>query len=341
MVIGELASSQPSLPSPRGRLRWLSSGPVGRVIVRRLSMAIPLLFVVTALGFFLMSLSPNDAVVAIVGPGAPESAYEEAREQLGLNLPVWEQYARWASAALGGDFGNSLINHEPVAEQIWRALGVTLSLVLGSVLISVPIGIALGVFSAVRRGVWGRVADSVALVSEALPGVWVGSLLILIFAVQLRILPALGYVPPTEGTWDWLRSITLPVVALAIGAGASIAKMTRESMLDVLGRPFITAARANGISRPSIIFRHALKNASMPVATVFGILVVSLMTGTVFVETVFAIPGLGSLAVSATARGDLPLIMGVTVCYTVIAVVVNLLVDLSYSLLNPRVRTSQ
>lgn len=340
MVIGELAGSQVAEQRPRGRRRRLSGSPSLNVVVRRLLMAIPLLFVVTALGFFLMSLSPNDAVIAIVGFGAPESAYEEVREQLGLNLPLWEQYARWAGAALTGDFGNSLINQAPVAGQIWRALGVTMSLVFGSVLISVPIGIALGVFSAVRKGFWGRVADSAALVSEALPGVWVASLLILIFAVNLRLLPAFGYVPPAEGIGDWLRSITLPVIALAIGAGASIAKMTRESMLDVLGRPFITAARANGIPRPSIIFRHALKNASMPVATVFGILVVSLMTGTVFVESVFAIPGLGSLAVSATTRGDLPLIMGVTVCYTLIAVVVNLLVDLSYSLLNPRVRTS-
>jgi peptide/nickel transport system permease protein len=310
-----------------------------RVVAHRVLVSVPLLFVVSALSFVLISFTPGDAARQILGTDAPPEAYPKLRHELGLDLPLHEQYGRWLEDAVTGDLGTSLFSPEQVSTLIGDRVSVTLSLIVGSLLVSVVLGVALGVFSALRGGAAGRAADAFSLIGFALPEFWVGVQLIVIFAVKLQWFPATGYAPLAQSPWEWLRSLALPVAALSLGAVAAIAKQTREAMLDVLASEHIRMAWANGIPRRSIIFRHALRNASLPVVTVVGLLAIGLLGGTIVVENVFALPGLGSLAVTAATQHDLPLIQGIAVSFTIVVVLINLLVDLGYGWLNPRVRT--
>jgi peptide/nickel transport system permease protein len=310
-----------------------------RVIAHRVLVSIPLLFVVSALSFVLISFTPGDAAHQILGTDAPPEAYPKLRHELGLDLPLYEQYWRWLEDAVTGDLGTSLFSPEQVSTLIGDRVPVTLSLIIGSVLASVLLGVALGVFSALRGGAAGRAADAVSLIGFALPEFWVGVTLIVLFAVKLGWFPATGYVPLAQSPWEWLRSLILPVTALSLGAIAAIAKQTREAMLDALASEHIRMAWANGIPRRSIVFKHALRNASLPIVTVVGLLAIGLLGGTIVVENVFALPGLGGLAVTAATQHDLPLIQGIAVCFTIVVVIINLIVDLAYGWLNPRVRT--
>ncbi len=309
-----------------------------RLVLGRLATAVVLLLVVSALSFLLVSLTPGDEARAIVGIDASHAQYLRVRDQLGLNLPLPEQYWRWLSRALRGDFGTSLTTAQPVATAVQERLGVTASLIGGALLVSLVLGVLLGVVSAVRGELTGRFVDALALTGFAIPSFWLGAILITLFAVKLGWLPSTGYVSPTQSPGEWLRSLVLPVLALSLGGIAAIAKQARDGMLEALASEHIRAAWASGISPLSITFRHALRGASLRVITVAGWLLVSLLGGTVFVETVFALPGLGSLAVTAATEHDLPLIQGVVVCFTVIVVIVNLAVDLIYIWLDPRVR---
>jgi peptide/nickel transport system permease protein len=233
-----------------------------------------------------------------------------------------------------------LVNREEVTLAIKDRSPVTLSLVVTSLLIISLLGVSLGVFSAVRGGVAGRFLDGVSLVGFALPGFWVGAVLIAIFAVGLHWLPAVGYVPLSDSPGGWARSLALPVVALAVSSVAVLAKQTREAMLDALASEHIRMARANGIRPRTINYRLALKNAGPRVVTIIGLQAIGLLVGTVFIEQVFALPGLGSLLASAAGQSDIPVVQGITVFFALVVVLINLLVDLAYSLLDPRVRTS-
>jgi peptide/nickel transport system permease protein len=312
--------------------------PVVRVVGRRLAFSIPLLFAVSALSFVLISLTPGDAASSILGTHATPDQYAQLRHSLGLDRPIYEQYWDWLRNALHGDLGASIFSNEPVTHAIDSRLPVTLSLIFGSVLVSLVVGLTLGIFSALRGGVAGRFVDSFALLGFALPGFWIGAELIALFAVKLRWFPATGYVPLAESPTEWLRSLVLPVIALSLGGAAAIAKQTRESMLDVLASEHIRMARANGLSPVSIVLRHALKNAALPIVTVLGLQTVSLLGGTILAESIFALPGLGGLVVTASLQHDLPVVTGVAVYFTVIVVIVNLFIDLAYTWLNPRVR---
>jgi peptide/nickel transport system permease protein len=298
-----------------------------------------LLFVVSALSFVLVSVTPGDAAREILGADAPPDAYPKLRHALGLDQPLYQQYWHWLKNALHGDLGTSLFTGEPVTREISARLPVTLSLITGALLISVLVGVGLGVFSAVRGGAAGRLVDACALGGFALPSFWVGAIFIEVFAVRLHWFPAIGYVPLEQSPQKWLLSLVLPVAALALHGVAGIARQTREAMLDALGSEYVRMASANGVSRPSILFRHALKNAGMLVLTVLGLLAVGLLGGTVLVESVFAMPGLGSLAVNASLAHDLPVVQGIVVTFTLIVVLINLLIDVAYTWLNPRVRT--
>lgn len=340
--VGGLAPTRPGVATRRagvvhGTKRLWRSGPI-RVIRRRLLVAIPLLVVVSALSFLLVSLTPGSLLRELLGLRASPQQYATLRRQLGLGQPLYEQYWHWATRAVTGDLGASLFSGEPVTHAINSRLPVTLSLLLGALLVSVVIGVTLGVVSAVRGGFLGRVVDVVALVGFALPGFWVGAELIALFAVKLRLLPATGYVPFTESVSGWLRSLVLPVAALALGGVAAIAKQTREAMLDALGSEYIRMAWANGIPPRAIFFRHALKNASLPVLAVVGVQAVGLLGGAILAESVFALPGVGSLVVNAALEHDIPLVQGVAIYFTVIVIVINIVIDVSYSLLDPRVR---
>jgi peptide/nickel transport system permease protein len=326
--------------SPTRFLTGLFRHPVVAVVNRRLLLAIPLLFVVSALSFILVSAVPGDAANQILGVNASPEAYAKLRTALGLDQPLYEQYSRWAADALHGDLGTSLYSGEHVTTTITNRFPVTLSLVILSLLAVTIVGVGLGVFSAVRGGVAGRIVDALSLIGFALPGFWVGAVLISLFAVRLGWLPAVGYVPLSASPEDWARSLVLPVIALAMHSVAVIAKQTREAMLDTLGSEHIRMAWANGIPPRYIHYRLALKNAAPRVVTITGLETVGLLVGTVFIEQVFALPGLGSALVSSASQGDLPVVEGITVFFALIIVVINLVVDLTYSLLDPRVRVS-
>jgi peptide/nickel transport system permease protein len=309
-----------------------------RLVTRRVALSLPLVFVVSGLTFVLLALTPGDPAFAILGPNAPESSYAHLREQLGLNDPLWVRYWDWLSGALHGDFGTSLFTGQGVMDAIVQRLPVTLSLIIGALVISTVIGVGLGVLAAVRRGASARAIDAASLAGMAIPPYWLALVLVAVFAVTWGLLPATGYVPLADSPGEWARSLVLPVTVLAVSGVALLAKQTRDAMLDVLSRDFVVALRARGVSERSIILKHGLRNAAIPVVTIVGLFFVGMLSGTVFVETVFAMPGLGGLAVQATLQHDIPVVQGTAVFFTLIVVGVNLLVDLAYGWLNPKAR---
>jgi peptide/nickel transport system permease protein len=341
------AQSRIEVPGARrgraGHLRVLEAlgeiarRPLVRIVVRRLALAVPLLLIVSATSFVLLSLAPGDAAGQILGSHASPGQYAALKRSLGLDQPVYEQYLRWLRHALHGDLGSSITSGQSVGGAIGERLPVTASLILASLIVTILVGGGLGVVSAIRGGPVGRAADGLALLGFSLPSFWVGAELIALFAVTHRWLPASGYVPPSHSVVGWLRSLALPVAALSFYGIAATAKQTREAMLDALASEHIRMARANGIPVRSIVFRHALRNAAIPVVTVLGLVAVALLSGTVFVESVFALPGLGSLVVDGALRGDLPMVQGVAVFFTATVVVINLGIDLAYRWLDPRV----
>jgi len=213
-----------------------------------------------------------------------------------------------------------------------------LTLVIGTVIVVAVVGVAAGVVAATRGGILGKAIDGVAWIGLAVPNFWFGLLLVEFFSLTLRLLPSEGFVPFETSPEQWLKSLLLPILALSVGPIAVVAKQTREAMLAELGRDYIRTLRASGISETSIVFRHALKNAAVPVVTVLGVLFAQLLGGTVVVETVFVLPGLGSLASTSVAAHDLPVVEGVAIYFALIVVVMNLAIDIIYGWLNPRIR---
>ncbi|WP_256796289.1 ABC transporter permease [Terrabacter sp. Ter38] len=308
-----------------------------RLVARRLLWSVPLVLAAAAVSFIAVGLLPGDAARSLLGQNATEEQLQQARHQLGLDLPLWEQYWHWLTNALQGDLGTSLISRTPVVDELNSRIGASLSLIIGATLLAAVVGIALGVRGA-RRGRIGRLVDTVSVIGLAVPDFWLGLILVVVFAVELQLFPPNGYVDPLEDPIGWASSLVLPVITLAVPAVAIIAKQTRDAVATALDRPFVRTLRAAGISDRSILFRHALRNAAIPILTVVGLVFVGALSGTVAVEFIFAIPGLGSTAVQATAAHDFPLIQGVVVYFTLIVIVVNLAVDLAYGYFNPRVR---
>jgi peptide/nickel transport system permease protein len=310
-----------------------------RLLGRRLLWSIPLALAASMVTFLLVGLLPGDPARALLGQNATAEQLAAARQQLGLNQPLWLQYWNWLVNAVHGDLGTSLISQTPVVEQLNSRLGASISLIVGATLVATLVGVALGVRGA-RRGPVGRFVDAVSVLGLAVPDFWLGLVLILVFAVTLRLLPPTGYVDPTTDPIGWITSLILPVITLAVPAIATIAKQTRDAVATALDRPFTRTLRAAGVSERSILYRHALRNAAIPILTVIGLVFVGALSGTVAVEFIFAIPGLGSTAVQATAAHDFPVIQGVVVYFTLIVIAVNLLIDLAYGYFNPKVRVS-
>ncbi|HWC84462.1 MAG TPA: ABC transporter permease [Pseudonocardiaceae bacterium] len=311
-----------------------------RFILRRLAMSVVVVFAVSLLTFLLEALVPGDAARTILGQNYTPQAYAQLRAQLGLDRPLLVQYWDWLVGALHGNLGVSPISGLDVGSQVVARLGVTLSLIVVTTLVAAVVGIVLGVLGAVRGGVLGKLVDVLSLVGFALPAFWFGLVLVTVFAVSIRLLPATGYTAFASSPSAWLHTIILPVIALAVQPIAVIAKQTRDGMSDTLRKDFVHSLRANGASEFSVLFRHGLRNAAIPVVTVVGLMFVGLLNATVLVETVFAMPGLGGLAVQSSMQHDLPVIQGLAVAFTVIVVLVNLLVDLAYGWLNPKVRVA-
>ncbi|WP_138444288.1 ABC transporter permease [Sinomonas susongensis] len=311
-----------------------------QLILRRLLMSIPLLLVVSLVVFVLGSLVPGDPAQTILGVDATPDAVAALRDKLGLDQPWYAQYFHWLSGVFHGDLGTSLYSGEPVVTTLAERLPVTLSLVSLSTLFCMVVGIGFGMLSAVRGGFLGRVVDTLSLAGLALPNFWVAVVLVTLFAVKLRVFPATGYTPLMTSPFYWIVGLVLPVCALSLAGIATIAKQTRSAVLDVLDRDYVRTFRASGVSEWSVLLKHALRNASIPVASVIGIHAIASLDATVFVENVFVLPGMGSLATQATLDHDLPVIEGVALYFTVIVIVVNLCVDIAYGLLNPKVRTA-
>ena len=314
-----------------------------RHVAQWLVSSLVMLLAITALTFVLASMAPGDAARAILSSQSGSytaQQYQQMRHALGIDQPLLAQYWHWLDGVAHGNLGTDLFSGQPVAQELNARLAPSLSLILGTVLVAGVTGVSLGIISALRGGVPGRTVDAISLLGLAIPSFWLALALVEFLAVQIRLFPATGYTPLGASPAGWLRGITLPVITLSAGAVAFIAKQTRDSMAEVMSREFILMLRARGLSRRSVVLRHALRNAAIPVVTVLGLLLVGLLGGTVLIEDVFAIPGLGQQAVTAAGSHDLPVIVGVAFYFTVIVVIANLLVDLSYRVLNPRVRGS-
>lgn len=310
-----------------------------RLLARWLLKSALLMFLVSALTFTLVSLTPGDPARTILGPTGTQEQYEALRAQMGLDQPLHERYADWLSHAVRGDLGTSLFNREPVTSLLSQRIGVTVTLVLGGVLLSAGLGIAFGLLSARRRGAVARTVDVASLVGSAIPSFWFGLVLATLFAVKLQWFPVVGYTPFTESIPDWAKSVTLPIVTLAVSGIALVAKQTRDAMLQELDKDYVVMLRAHGANELTVQIKHALRNAAVPIITVVGVLMIGLLGGTVLVESVFSLPGLGGLAVTRTFQHDLPVVQGVAVLFAAIVVTINLFVDLAYAWANPKVRS--
>ncbi len=309
-----------------------------RLIASRLLWSIPLLLVVSLLVFILQSLLPGDAAQVLAGLNATQEQVDQLRRALHLDQPVLVQYWYWLSDAFTGDLGTSFRNNEPVLSAVSGRLGVTVSLVSLATVFALIVGVAFGLVSSLGGRVSRVFSDILSILGAAIPGFIIAIILVAVFSVQLGWLPANGYVRPENGIGLWLQALILPVIALAFQNLTSVAKLTREGMKDVLQRDFVRNLRANGMSSSSIVLKHALRNASLPVVTTVGLSVVASLTSAVVLEQIFGLPGLGSLAISATFGHDIPVMQGVAVFFTLIVVGINLLLDIVYGILNPKVR---
>jgi len=301
-------------------------------ILRRLAQAIPVLLGITLFTFLMSHLVPGDPVQIFAGERelSPERA-AQVRRQYGLDRPLWVQYRDYMGDLARGDLGRGLHSQRPVWETIREALGPTIQLTLAGLLVAVVLGVTLGVLAAIFRNSWIDTGAMVlALLGVSMPIFYLGLLLLFAFSFTFHLFPA-------TGTGGW-RYLVLPAVAVGFASSAYIARLVRSSMLEVLGQDYVVTARAKGVVERLVVVRHALKNALIPVVTFLGIQLAGLLTGAVVTETVFSRPGLGRVAVTAIGNRDFPLIQGTVLVAAVIYVVVNLVVDLSYAVIDPRIR---
>ena len=307
--------------------------------LRRILATIPVLFVVSIIIFLLLHLGPNDPAAVIAGDFAQPEHIEKIREKLGLDRPLYVQYFDWIGQVLQGDLGTSIFNDRTVASLIYQRLEPTIALTLSTITFAVVVGVPLGVIAAWSAGrLLDRTVMMFAVAGFSLPVFVLGYILVFTFALGLKVLPVQGYTSIGEGVVPFVRSLVLPTLSLGMIYVALIARMTRASVIEVLNQDYIRTARAKGLTTPPILLIHALKNAAVPIVTTIGLGIALLISGVVVTETVFALPGVGRLTVDAIVRKDYPVIQGVLLLFTVVYVVVNLLIDLSYSLFDPRIR---
>lgn len=310
-----------------------------KYIIKRLLSVIPVLFVVSIVIFGIIHITPGDPAAVILGQEATPEQIEQLREQLGLNEPIHMQYYHWVLGVLQGDLGTSYFMKEPVTQAIFDHLKPTLSVAVLAMAISLIIAIPIGIAAANRRGtITDQSIMGFALLGMSVPSFLLGLFLILFFGVKLGWLPVAGYQPLSNGLWNHLKYLIMPAIALGSIQAALIARMTRTSMLEVLNTNYIKTARAKGVKDRKIVYVHALRNAFLPILTVVGTTLGSLMAGAAVTETIFNIPGIGQLIINSVERRDYSVIQGVVLFVTVIYVFVNLVIDLLYGVIDPRVR---
>lgn len=311
-------------------------------VIRRLILSIPILLLVTVMVFLLIQLIPGDIATVILGQEATPESKAALRRDLGLDRPLPIQYFSWLGDVVRGDLGKSLAYQTPVLDLIWGRIGVTIELTIGAFLIAVLIAFPAGILSATRRG---GIADYVstffALAGMSIPSFFLALMLIIIVSVKLGWLPASGYVPFSEDPIGNLKVMILPMLATGIRESAVLMRMLRSSLLEVLNSDYVRTARAKGLQGQIVIWRHALRNALIPVLTSSGLLIAGLLGGLVITETIFNIPGFGSLVVEAVFRRDFITVQGAVLVYALLVVGVNLIVDMLYAIVDPRIKLAR
>ncbi|EKX56771.1 Dipeptide transport system permease protein DppB [Rhodobacter sp. AKP1] len=313
-----------------------------RFLIRRMVSAVPVLFVVSLVTFAIIAIVPGDVTAELAGAEATAEQRAAIRDQLGLNQPLYQQALRWYGNLLQGDLGHSYLLNMSVTDAVLERLPVTLSLAGLALVLAVVLGVLLGVLAAIRHDSWvDQGTMSVALIGLSVPDFWLGLIMISVFSVGLAWFPTGGYVPFSEDALGWARSMALPSLALAFTQMGVIARMTRSSMLEVMGQDYVRTARAKGMRRHTVVFKHALRNALVPVITVIGVMTGVLLGGAVVIESVFSLPGVGRLIIGAIQRRDFPIIQGGLLITASLFVFVNILVDLAYGWFDPRVRNDR
>lgn len=307
------------------------------VIVRRLLSAIPLMLIITLIVFVLGYFAPGSVAESMLGSRATPEAVAELNQQLGADRPLLVQYGDWLSSAATGDLGTSIANGRPVTEILGARMPVTLSMALGALLLVMLLGTSVGIAAAVRGGFLSRVVEVLAVLVRGLPSYWLAMIAALVFGVHLLWLPVSGYTSFGESPAGWAQSIVLPVTVLGVTEAALVAIVTRAEMLASMRSDYVRSLRANGYPWKRIVFKHIAKNAAGPVVTMLSLVFVGLLGGTILMEQIFAMPGLGTQMVTSNATHDLPVIQGLAVFYTAMVIVVFLAADIAQGLLNPKV----
>ena len=315
--------------------------PLAKLVLLRLLALVPMLLALTMVSFALVHVIPGDPALVMMGCEGTPQAVEELRHQLGLDRPLHVRYLEWLGQISRGDLGQSLYNKTRVSEElVWR-MPTTLALVSLALVFAVGVGVPAGLLSAAFRNSWiDHTARLLTLVSLSLPGFWLGLMLIILFSLWLNLLPIVGYEPITQGFWGAIPYLILPSLALGANLAALLTRLTRSSMLEVLGQDYVRTAKAKGLRDRAVLMRHALRNALIPIVTAIGISLGILLGGSAVIETVFVLPGVGQLVVRSLYNRDLPVIQGLILYVAVVYVLVNLLVDILYTYLDPRLRPS-
>ncbi|RCW43750.1 MULTISPECIES: ABC transporter permease [unclassified Halanaerobium] len=307
-------------------------------IVRRLLLIIPVLIGVSLIVFFTMHLAPGDPAVIMAGPQASESDIEAIRDNLGLNEPFYVQYGVFVKGLITLNMGESVQTREPVVNMIKNRFPNTLVLAVSSILIASLIGLTAGIIAAVKQySLFDNLSMVIALLGISLPSFWIGTVLIYLFGVKYRVMPISG-LPENWWTLEWIKHLVMPATTLGVASAALIARMTRSSMLETIGKDFVRTARAKGVSEKSVIIKHVLKNALIPIITVIGLNFGRLLAGTVITESVFAINGIGRMIVRGISTRDFPVVQSSVMMVALLFVFINLFVDLIYAYIDPRIR---
>jgi peptide/nickel transport system permease protein len=307
-------------------------------LASRLVGSLALLIIVPTITFFIQGIAPSNVAKGVLGLDATPAQIADFNHRRGLDQPLVVRYFRWLEGAATGDLGSSYTNNQSVQEILAPRLSVSLSLIMGALVVFTVVGVIIGVLSATQGPIIGRFLDVVSTIGIAAPNFWLAVILIAIFGVALPIFPATGYVFFSDSPYYFFLSLVLPVIALSFAGITAVAKQTRDQMMLAIQSPWARTLRANGASEFSIVYKHALRNAAAPVITVAGTIFVGSLSGSVVIENIFVLPGLGSQSLASALQADLPVVQGIAVYFTIIVVVVNVLIDIGATVLNPKVR---
>lgn len=311
-----------------------------RFIARRVLSGILLLLAISAFSYTLLYITGDQIARRILGQNATQDVVDRLTVELGLDRPLITQYLDWLTHAVQGDFGRSWFSGQIVTDGIANRLAVTLSIVVGATILAAVVSVVIGVIAAIRGGWIDRAVQVLSVLGFAIPGFLIALMLVLTFSINLGWFKATGYIPIEKSFVGWLSSVTLPIIALSAAVTAAVAQQVRGSVIDALQRDYVRTLRSRGLGMNSVVIKHILRNAGGPALAVLAVQFVGLLSGAVIVEQIFALPGLGQMAVQATSAGDIPIVMGLVMVTAIIVVIVNLVIDLAQAALNPKVRLS-